>query len=195
MASLRSNLAEVHDYEEVGSGRHENLRFWLRLLTCTMLIETKVRAQLERHFSVTLPQFDLMAQLDRAPAGLTMSALSERLMVSNGNVTGIVSRLVAERLVDRQTSKADRRAFVVRLSRKGQLLFREMAKRHEAWINQLFAEIPESDVEIMMQLLARTKTAVRAVELDESPGIGSRSARRRVSRINPQLPKPGRPVR
>lgn len=182
MASLSGNLAEILDYEEVGSGRHENLRFWLRLLTCTMLIETKIRGQLERHFSITLPQFDLMAQLDRAPDGLTMSALSERLMVSNGNVTGIVTRLVAERLVDRQISKSDRRAFVVRLSRKGQVLFREMAKKHEGWVNQLFAEIPESDIERMMQLLARTKGAVRAATLDDTAKIASRSVLKRDGR-------------
>src|SRR4051812_48514271 len=102
---------QTHDYETAGSGRHTNLRLWLRLLTCTMLIETRIRAQLERHFAVTLPQFDLMAQLDRVSDGLTMTALSERLMVSNGNVTGIVARLVADDLVERQTGKTDRRSF------------------------------------------------------------------------------------
>jgi DNA-binding MarR family transcriptional regulator len=176
MASARDNLAHVTDFEEAGSGRHENLRFWLRLLTCTMLIETKIRGRLEQQYSVTLPQFDLLAQLDRAPEGLTMSGLSERLMVSNGNVTGIVKRLIAERLVDRQVSKSDRRAFTVRLSRKGQMLFREMAKSHESWINDLFAQVPQSDVELMMTLLARTKEAVRATELDPL-------ASKKVSRI------------
>ncbi len=177
-----ANLAHALDYEEAGSGRHENLRFWLRLLTCTTLIETKIRGRLEQQYSVTLPQFDLMAQLDRVPDGLTMSGLSERLMVSNGNVTGIVKRLIAEKLVDRQTSKVDRRAFVVRLSRKGQLLFREMAQSHEEWINELFAQIPEADIELMMGLLARTKEAVR--------GVGAAEARsRKVARI------PGRTAR
>ena len=168
MASPNNNLAQVLDFEEVGSGRHENLRFWLRLLTCTTLIETKIRGRLEQQYSVTLPQFDLMAQLDRMPDGLTMSGLSERLMVSNGNVTGIVKRLIAEKLVDRQTSKVDRRAFVVRLSKKGQILFREMAKNHETWINELFAGIPAGDIDMMMTLLARTKEAVRGAGVDDS---------------------------
>lgn len=165
--SSHNNLAHALDFEEVGSGRHENLRFWLRLLTCTTLIETKIRGRLEQQYSVTLPQFDLMAQLDRMPDGLTMSGLSERLMVSNGNVTGIVKRLIAEKLVDRQTSKVDRRAFVVRLSKKGQILFREMAKNHETWINDLFTEIPPGDIETMMTLLARTKDAVRSAGPDD----------------------------
>jgi len=168
MASPTNNLAHVLDFEEVGSGRHENLRFWLRLLACTTLIETKIRGRLEQQYSVTLPQFDLMAQLDRMPDGLTMSGLSERLMVSNGNVTGIVKRLIVERLVDRQISKTDRRAFVVRLSKKGQVLFREMAKNHETWINELFAGIPAGDIATMMTLLARTKEAVRGAGEDDS---------------------------
>src|SRR3954471_16541771 len=112
-AVLALSADQALDYETSGSGRHTNLRMWLRLLTCTMLIETRIRMQLERHFSVTLPQFDLMAQLDRVPEGLTMSALSERLMVSNGNVTGIVKRLIDDGLIDRQISKTDRRSFMV----------------------------------------------------------------------------------
>ncbi len=161
----------THDYETAGSGRHKNLRLWLRLLTCTMLIETDVRMRLERHFSVTLPQFDLMAQLDRVPEGLTMTALSERLMVSNGNVTGIVARLVADDLVERQTG-TDRRSFVVRLSRKGGLLFRDMAEKHEGWINELFAALPEADVAAAMQLLAKAKRSVRSAVLEEPPRKG-----------------------
>lgn len=161
---------EIPDYETAGSGRHKNLRLWLRLLTCTMMIETKVRMQLERHFSVTLPQFDLMAQLDRVAEGLTMTALSERLMVSNGNVTGIVARLVADGLVERQTGKTDRRSFVVRLTRKGGLLFREMAEKHEGWVNEMFEGLPDADVASTMQLLAKTKQSVRAAALNEAPG-------------------------
>lgn len=162
-------LGQIHDYETAGSGRHADLRLWLRILTCTMLIETKVRAQLEGHFGVTLPQFDLMAQLDRVPEGLTMTALSERLMVSNGNVTGIVARLVADKLVERETAKTDRRSFMVRLTKKGSLLFKDMAEKHEGWINQMFAGIPEADIAAQMQLLAKAKQSVRANALADPP--------------------------
>jgi DNA-binding MarR family transcriptional regulator len=187
MATPANNLVQLQDYETLGSGRHEALRFWLRLLTCTTLIEAKIRAQLDRHFSITLPQFDLMAQLDRVPEGLTMSALSERLMVSNGNVTGIVTRLIAEKLVDRQISRTDRRAFVVRLSRKGQTLFRDMAGQHEVWVNQLFDHMSPADIDSLMQLLARTKDAVRATTLDapKTPRVASKrskAAPRRAAR-------------
>ena len=176
---------QMHDYETAGSGRHTNLRMWLRLLTCTMLIETKIRMQLERHFSVTLPQFDLMAQLDRVPDGLTMTALSERLMVSNGNVTGIVARLVADKLVERETAKTDRRSFVVRLSRKGALLFQDMAEKHEGWINEMFAGLSEDDVAATMQLLAKTKQSVRSTTLEEPPRKASLSRGSRAKSARP----------
>lgn len=188
------NLVQLRDYETAGYGRHENLRLWLRLLTCTILIESKIRAQLEGHFSVTLPQFDLMAQLDRVPEGLTMSTLSERLMVSNGNVTGIVKRLIAEGLVERQISKTDRRSFVVSLSRKGQLLFREMAAMHESWINTLFAELAPSDISQLMTLLAGTKDKVRAADLD-TVSKDPRPPAKKVISVEPAANKRGRPGR
>lgn len=188
------NLVQLRDYEMVGYGRHENLRLWLRLLTCTTLIESKIRAQLEGHFSVTLPQFDLMAQLDRTPEGLTMSSLSARLMVSNGNVTGIVKRLIGEGLVERQISKTDRRSFVVSLSAKGQMLFREMAAMHESWVNALFAGLSAQDVTQLMSLLAVTKEKVRGAHLDAA-AKAVRAPTKRIIRAEPSAGKRGRPAR
>lgn len=187
------NLVQLRDYEMVGYGRHESLRLWLRLLTCTTLIESKIRAQLEGHFSVTLPQFDLMAQLDRTPEGLTMSSLSERLMVSNGNVTGIVKRLIGEGLIDRQTSKTDRRSFVVWLSPKGQALFREMAEMHESWVNGLFAQLSPADITKLMALLASTKEKVRGAKL-EAPAKAARPEKKIIP-VEPAARKRGRPAR
>src|SRR5690606_20131530 len=80
---------------------HEaELRLWLRLLTCTRLIEDEVRSRLRDAFDVTLPRFDLMAQLDKAPNGMTLGELSQRMMVSNGNVTGLVERLAQQGLIE-----------------------------------------------------------------------------------------------
>src|SRR3974377_1699064 len=99
---------------------HESeLRLWLRLLTCTTLIEGEVRRRLRQEFDVTLPRFDLMAQLDKAPGGMTLGELSQRMMVSNGNVTGLSERLVALGLLDRRQSRRDRRAQIVNLTTEG----------------------------------------------------------------------------
>ncbi len=89
------------------------------MLTCTTMIESEIRNRLQRSFTTTLPRFDLMAQLDREPDGLSMSDLSARLMVSNGNTTGVVSRLVEDGLVSRVPSATDRRTFYVKLTARG----------------------------------------------------------------------------
>ena len=143
----------------------DELRLWLRLLTCTTLIEGEVRSRLRGRFDVTLPRFDLMAQLDRAPEGMTLSDVSKRMMVSNGNVTGLVERLVESGHVDRRTSDEDRRVQVIRLTKLGRIEFRRMAAEHEVWIADMFSDLAEKDVRDLMRLLAKTKaSAQRSVQ-------------------------------
>src|SRR3712207_5665729 len=104
---------------EMPEDHREELRLWLRLLACTTLIEGEIRRRLRERFQVTLPRFDLMAQLDRAPDGMTLSDLSRRMMVSNGNVTGLVDRLVEAGRLARRPSPQDRRAQVISLTDLG----------------------------------------------------------------------------
>ena len=113
------------------------LRLWLRLLKVSRRIEAELRENLRSEFASTLPRFDVMAALSRYDGGLKMSELSGVLRVSNGNVTGIVDRLVADRIVVRVSVPGDRRASVVRLTQKGRDEFSRQADAHEGWIDQL----------------------------------------------------------
>jgi DNA-binding MarR family transcriptional regulator len=141
---------------------HEaELRLWLRLLTCTTLIEGEVRRRLRDEFDVTLPRFDLMAQLDKAPNGMTLGELSQRMMVSNGNVTGLAERLVEQGLLDRRPSPNDRRAQIVSLTAEGRRAFRAMARTHEDWIARIFAGLDAAEIDQLMTLLAKTKVSAR----------------------------------
>jgi DNA-binding MarR family transcriptional regulator len=138
---------------------HRALRLWLRLLTCSQLIERQVRSRLRERFDTTLPRFDLMSQLERHPRGLKMNELSRLLMVTGGNVTGIVDQLVKEGLVERLDDAADRRAWRVKLTRAGDKAFAEMARAHEEWVVELLSGVSRRDSETLMQLLARLKQA------------------------------------
>jgi DNA-binding MarR family transcriptional regulator len=140
----------------------DELRLWLRLFTCKELIESEVRKHLREDFAFTLPRFDLMAQLDRAHKGMTLGELSQRMMVTNGNVTGLVERLVEQGLVDRRPSREDRRAQIVSLTAEGRRLFRAMARANEEWIGDMFADLSNSDIEALLRLLAKAKMSVRA---------------------------------
>jgi DNA-binding MarR family transcriptional regulator len=136
---------------------HQALRLWLRLLTCSQLIEREVRARLRERYDTTLPRFDLMSQLWRYPDGLTMSELSRHLMVTGGNVTGIVDLLEKDALAERTPEPADRRAYRVRLTRAGRKAFGEMARAHEGWIVELLGGLSRKEQAGIYQLLGQLK--------------------------------------
>ena len=121
------------------------LRLWIRLLRASRLIEANVRERLKTQFAATLPRFDVLAALYRQREGMLMSEISRFLMVSNGNVTGIVDRLVAERLVVRAQRNGDRRTSFVKLTNKGVAKFEDMAEAHEDWIDELLADVSVRD--------------------------------------------------
>ena len=134
-----------------------DLRVWLRLLTCVNLIERTVRNNLREDFAITLPRFDLLAQLDRAPKGLSMGQLSRRLMVSNGNVTGLINRLLGEGLVARNHIRGDRRTQLVSLTPAGKIAFDAMIPAHASWISAAFASLSRDEMATLYELLAKLK--------------------------------------
>lgn len=135
----------------------EELRLWLRMLTCTQLVEKQVRGELRAQFDTTLPRFDLMAQLERTRDGVKMNELSRRMMVTGGNVTGITDQLAAEDLVERIAVPGDRRAYRVRLTNRGRKLFSDMAHAHEDWILDAFSGLTSREVATLHRLLGKVK--------------------------------------
>jgi DNA-binding MarR family transcriptional regulator len=158
METMVDPESRVHD------AHHDALRLWLRLFTCTQLIERVIRARLRRDFNTTLPRFDLMAQLQRNPGGLKMGELSKRLLVTGANVTGITDQLVGEGLVKREPIEGDRRAFSVRLTPKGKRVFDTMAAAHERWVIELMAGMNDSKRNALYSMLGQFKRGLRSEE-------------------------------
>jgi DNA-binding MarR family transcriptional regulator len=130
--------------------RKQRLRLWLRLLLARRAIEVELRERLRVRFAMTLPQFDVMAALARNDGGITMTELSRALMVSNGNVTGIIDRLMARQYVVRQASAKDRRRYIVQLTPKGAARFNTVAKVHEEWVDELLSVFGPKEAETML---------------------------------------------
>ncbi|MDP3671247.1 MAG: MarR family transcriptional regulator [Telluria sp.] len=151
--------AQVLDLESRLSGgdHRQSLKLWLRMLSCTTLIEAEIRTRLRSEFGITLPRFDLMAQLDRHPEGLRMGELSKRLMVTGGNVTGITDQLEQEGLVARSPVPDDRRAYSVKLTPAGRRAFTRMASVHESWISELMSGVSAHDKGTLIELLSTMK--------------------------------------
>jgi len=155
-AELESAAAEAPDARGKAS-----LRLWLRLIACESLVEHDLRARMRERFALTLPQFDVLAELARFDMPINMTELSKRLMVSNGNVTGVIDRLVREGLVERTQSTEDRRAQLIALTAKGEQMFRTVAAEHEGWVADLLSGLSAEDLEELTQLLTRTRASLR----------------------------------
>ncbi|PVY68139.1 DNA-binding MarR family transcriptional regulator [Pusillimonas noertemannii] len=151
-------IEDTPDLETLtGPEDHDDLRLWLRLLTCCNLIEGDIRGRLRTEYETTLPRFDLMAQLHRAPEGMKMSELSRHMMVTNGNITGITDQLEKEGLVQRNKVLTDRRSSLIKLTAKGRRIFKKMASSHEQWIQDLLAGLSEKSRKNLFEALGELK--------------------------------------
>lgn len=148
---------------------HQSLKLWLRMLSCSTMIEAQVRSRLRNEFEITLPRFDLMAQLERHPQGLRMGELSQRMMVTGGNITGITDQLEQEKLVLRVADSKDRRAYSVQLTAAGHAAFKTMAERHESWIADMFGGLSPEQKSNLFDLLSQMKNHLNGLYHPASP--------------------------
>jgi DNA-binding MarR family transcriptional regulator len=159
------SIPEKHNGELDDRG---SVRLWLRLLSCAMTIEKIVRRRLEVEFGTTLPRFDVLAALERND-GMTMGSLSRALLVSNGNVTGVVKALAEDGLVTVEALAHDRRSSLARLTPAGRSHFAGLARAHHDWIDELMAGVPADEREHLYRALGRLKLSLGAAAEQERP--------------------------
>ena len=148
-------IREKHDG---ALGDRSSVRVWLRLLSCTMAIEKEVQRRFAER-GMTLPRFDVLAALDRH-GEMNMGALSQALLVSNGNVTQLVQKLVRDGLVDLRKLPSDRRSSIVRLTPEGQEVFTRLARAHQDWIDQMVGDLDYTQRERLYVALGVLKMSI-----------------------------------
>lgn len=163
---MASAMREKHDGM---LGRSASVRLWLRLLSCTTVVEKQIRRGLADGFETTLPRFDVLAALDRHPDGMLMGALSRSLLVSNGNVTGLVQKLVRDKHVALTPSPTDRRASIASLTPSGKLYFATLAESHHSWIDAMFSDLSSNQRELLYDLLGALKVSIAHADPEVMP--------------------------
>lgn len=129
------------------------LQVHLRLARCRNLMMKEMRRSVER-WNLTLPQFDVLAELARASEqGFTFVELSRLLLVTSGNLTGIIDRLEAEGLVRREAELSDRRVTRMTLTPRGKQLTAEMLPRHAEDVAEMLSSIPREQLSQLNDLL------------------------------------------
>ncbi|MEH3047636.1 MarR family winged helix-turn-helix transcriptional regulator [Sphingomonas adhaesiva] len=159
-----ARIREKHDGALAG---RMDIRVLLRLLSCSMTIEKRLRRRFIDQFDTTLPRFDVLAALERQPEGVTMSDLSRALLVSNGNVTALVRQLESDGYVSSRAAPDDRRRSIVALTERGRDHFADLATAHHQWIANMFAGMSPNDLTALYGLLATLKASIGA-EHEES---------------------------
>lgn len=157
---MNLKLADDHAFLEKHEGAldvQSDVRLWLRLLSTTMVVEKRIRRRFAERFDTTLPRFDILAALDRADGGLTMTDLSRQLLVSNGNVTALVQTLIKEELVRVEPDARDKRVTRVTLLPKGGEQFAFLAAAHRKWIADMFAGVDGAAKAQLFDLLGTLK--------------------------------------
>jgi DNA-binding MarR family transcriptional regulator len=186
MSKVR-NFRLVQSLGDEGIGRearalpadHSAVRLWLRLLSCSTQVEQEIRLRLRLRFGTTLPRFDYLAQLERHPDGLRMSALSRYLMVTGGNVTGLTDQMVADGYVERVADPQDRRSLIVRLTPRGRQEFLAMAAEHEGWLIEMFQGFEPAHRDTLYELLGRLRVHLAGKGAPAVPDAPARAANRK----------------
>lgn len=137
-----------------------SVRLWLRMLSCTMVVEKRLRRRFIEQFDTTLPRFDVLAALDRQHVGISMGELSQMLLVSNGNVTAIVRQLQSDGLVEVEAAEHDRRSLIVTMTKQGRSSFADMVAAHHRWIGTMLGGVPDDVQEELFTLLTKVKTSI-----------------------------------
>lgn len=156
--------AQIREKHDGALAEQTHVRVWLRLLSCSTVIEKRVRRRFIMQFNTTLPRFDVLATLARYPDGVSMGELSRALLVSNGNVTALVRQLETDELISSRPASDDRRSFIVALTPQGRRHFAELAAAHRSWIEGMFAGMPQDDQMALYELLATLKRSIAADE-------------------------------
>ena len=159
-----TGLREKHDGAVSGTLDNDrgraNVRLWLRLLSCAMVVEKRLKRRFADQFKTTLPRFDVLAALDRHPDGMTMGALSKSLLVSNGNVTALVQILVRDGLVTLVALPGDRRTTIVALTPAGRTRFATLAAAHHDWIDKWLGGLDGHERTSLYGLLGKLKDSI-----------------------------------
>ncbi|MEM8546991.1 MAG: MarR family transcriptional regulator [Pseudomonadota bacterium] len=104
-------------------------------------------AQMLEHYDLTIAQFEFLAALRRHPDGVTPRVIAEELLVTKGNITGLIGRLEARELVHRRPHASDGRSFICELTGDGLALCRAAGAAAGRFVRAQLAPFADVDLE------------------------------------------------
>ena len=136
------------------------LRAWFRLLLIHKALSKKINTRFRTQFDISTARFDTLAQLHAAGGELTMGELSAQLMVTSGNVTGVIDGMAADRLVSRRPHETDRRSIIVSVTPDARNLFAKVRSAMSKWMGEAMADMSDAEIEQLIKLFGKLKHSV-----------------------------------
>ena len=135
------------------------IMLWVRLAMTFNVVYQEIKHELsEEHF--TVPQLEIISCLDRK-TGLSLSEIAERLLVSGGNVTGIIDRLERDGYVHRVRDKVDRRIVRALLTEKGFELYKSFLPRYKEVMHRINSGLTVEEKKQLQRLLKKLAHGVQ----------------------------------
>ena len=135
-------MTESHDLHSKNS-----LRAWIQLLKIAKRIESRINSHFVTEHGSSMSRFDVLANLSRCPENTTTTSnLSAMLLASKGNITRLLDRMETDGLINRTNSSEDKRVSVIKMTKKGEVLFQSLADDHESWVDDLFVSLSNAEI-------------------------------------------------
>lgn len=148
--------------------RKVETRIWLQILNLENTIFSRLNNALSTRFGLSVAKFEFLAQVDRYPEGVTLGEISKNLKVTSGNVSGLVRRLLADKLITKTMSAADRRSFIVQFTPLGRDMFDKANALHAAKLAECFAGLPGEELDTLLARLKGLATHVQGQADEQS---------------------------
>jgi DNA-binding MarR family transcriptional regulator len=142
----------------------DELRAWFRLLLIHKTMSRKISARLRAEFELSTARFDTLAQLDAAGGEMTMGELSAQLMVTSGNVTGVIDGMTTDKLVARRRHETDRRSIVIAMTPAGRNLFAKARAALSKWMGEAMTDMSDAELAQLIKLFGKLKHSADAWE-------------------------------
>ena len=140
----------------------ESVKLWLELSRCANDLEKIMDGNLRQTFGQSMSRFDVLSQLERSQnQGLTIGQLATRLIASKGNITGLLTRMETEGLLERRQIPDNRRSTQVHITPKGLNLFKDMARMHAEWSEAALTGLTLKDMTVLAELLRKTRLSIK----------------------------------
>jgi DNA-binding MarR family transcriptional regulator len=112
-------------------------------------------------------QFNILVLLKDARKPLTQREISDKMFVNKSNMTGLLTRLEAQGLIERLDVENDKRSYNIRLTSAGKKIINRLDKRYLAKVHEVMDALTDREQKELIRLLTNVRAGLSESSSDE----------------------------